>query len=374
MPHFDPLDSLNLSLAYPLLKPPGLGQASDSTGSNPYAARLHNTMYGTADPKAVTEQWLHNLQYAGQASQVILGIPSDTGSGSVRGAALGPIGIREALYADSIDPRSVADIGDVLCVPHLLHDDLLNKETIIRVQNALYGDSLLEFPVSPLSIAEFLVRGILARDSPPAIIGLGGDHSVSGALVPQFLAQETRVTGIVHIDAHSDLSTARFGLPLTYSSWLNFVDNRIKIPGIAQVGLHALQGIQESGTRLMHVGRDACISARTVAEHVASWLRGKGIDSVYISVDIDATDRSHAPGTGLPAEDGLSPEFVVDFIAELSDRMTVAGGDVVEVAPPLGDNPRWSDESTCRTAAAYVAALLTATRTERIRSHTAETK
>ena len=46
------------------------------------------------------------------------------------------------------------DIGDIKVIPHLLHDKYLNEETISECRNALYSDSQVELPVSPLSIAK----------------------------------------------------------------------------------------------------------------------------------------------------------------------------------------------------------------------------
>jgi agmatinase len=53
---------------------------------------------------------------------------------------------------------------------------------------------------------------------------------------------------------------------------------------------------------------------------------------VYVSIDIDVLDPSHAPGTGTPEAGGLTSRELFAVLRGLSGRQ-ICGADVVEVAP-----------------------------------------
>jgi agmatinase len=352
---FDPTDEIALSLDYPLLRPPGSGLFSESSGASPYAERLHIARYGASEVSHVEQAWRESLATASTAERVLLGVPTETGSGSIRGTAYGPVGIREAMGADI--PADLCDLGDVLCIPHLLHDDMLNESQILRVREAVFGeDCLVDFPVSPLSITECVVRGLLNRPAgAPTIITLGGDHSITGAVLPPFIEHFGQGLGVLHIDAHSDLADRRFGISLTYSSWVMHVERRTKIGALAQFGLASRSDVEEVSPRLLQVGAQSASSA--AIDTVIGWLADKGTEQLYITIDIDATDRSAAPATGLPALDGLTTDTVLETLDRLSAAFPVVGADIVEVAPPLGEHDVWGQETTCLTAARYLKAL-----------------
>jgi agmatinase len=55
----------------------------------------------------------------------------------------------------------------------------------------------------------------------------------------------------------------------------------------------------------------------------------------YITVDIDAIDQAFAPGTSVPATNGLYPYEVTELLFCLASRHDVFGFDLTEVSPPL---------------------------------------
>ena len=57
-----------------------------------------------------------------------------------------------------------------------------------------------------------------------------------------------------------------------------------------------------------------------------------GTKPLYISIDIDVLDPSHAPGTGTPEAGGLTSRELLRAIRGLAD-LNIVGADVVEVAP-----------------------------------------
>jgi arginase family enzyme len=353
---FDPTDEIALNLDYPLLRPPGLGVFSESSGTSPYSTRLHQARYGSTERARVEELWRQSLSESAAADLVLIGIPTECGSGSMRGAAYGPTGIREAVEKTG-GLSGACDLGDILCIPHLLHDDMLNETQILQVRDAVFKDWVAEFPVSPLSITECVIRGLLQRRaSAPVIISLGGDHSVTGAILPPFIEKYDQSLGVLHIDAHSDLADRRFGISLTYSSWIMHVERRSKLGALAQFGLASHPDQEQVSSRLLQVGASG--ATQGAIEDVVTWLSEKGIQQLYVTIDIDATDQQDAPATGLPARHGLKPDLVLDILIRVSTSFDIVGADIVEVAPPLGSHEVWADEPTCRTAAQYLTALV----------------
>jgi agmatinase len=57
-----------------------------------------------------------------------------------------------------------------------------------------------------------------------------------------------------------------------------------------------------------------------------------GDNPLYLSIDIDVLDPSHAPGTGTPEIAGITSREMVGILRGLQG-MNLVGGDVVEVAP-----------------------------------------
>jgi agmatinase len=57
-----------------------------------------------------------------------------------------------------------------------------------------------------------------------------------------------------------------------------------------------------------------------------------GDNPLYLSIDIDVLDPSHAPGTGTPEIAGITSREMVGILRGLQG-INLVGGDVVEVAP-----------------------------------------
>ena len=92
---------------------------------------------------------------------------------------------------------------------------------------------------------------------------------------------------------------------------------------------------------------------------VVSHLRRLGTQSVFFSNDIDGTDAAFASATGTPEPGGLTPDFVVALIRTLAKEFKLVGGDVMEVAPPLGEDAS-ARKTTVELAVRYLRETLSA--------------
>jgi len=334
----------------PLLRPPGAGVHLVSTGLAEQQALVRSLTGGATDEEA-RHRWREGLAGAATARAVLLGIPCDVGAGVRRGANQGPSAIRAHLAG--ADPgwfararaAGLVDLGDVLTVPQLLHDEMLSALQLDACRRALYPGvaGAAALPVSPLSIAEHALRAVLAVNPAARILLLGGDHSAAWPAVAALAAVRPGL-GVVQIDAHTDLLPERLGVRLCFGTW-SFHANELLGRGgrLIQVGLRASRhdrGHWEAGLDVRQLWADEVRrDPEAAVERVVALGRQAGLRAVYLSHDVDGLDPAFAPGTGTPEPGGLDLETVLLLIRRLGEAFELCGGDVMEVAPDLAPTP-----------------------------------
>jgi agmatinase len=349
-----------------MLRPAGGGIYTVSTGRAEQQA-LQRALYQARDEAEIDAGWREALARVAQARIAILGVPSDCGAGLVRGASYGPQGVRAALlameprFAEIARAQGIVDVGDVFVIPHLLHDDMLSDAQLAASRSAIYGagGGLVDgatLPVSPLSITERVADHLLAINPELRIMLLGGDHSVAWPVVAA-LARATRERwAIVQPDAHTDLLPERLGVKYCFATWAYHANQALGGGGrLVQVGVRASGQPRAHwegtlGVRQFWAEEIAARGGDAIIAEVIAHLRSIAVTRVYFSNDIDATDAALAPSTGAPAGGGLSVEFVRALIARVGQAFPLLGGDVVEVAPPIGspdDSRRTVEVAAC---------------------------
>jgi arginase family enzyme len=329
------------------LRPAGGGIYTVSTGRAAQDA-LQQALYGARKPAEVDASWRAALAGVARARVAILGIPSDCGAGLVRGAAYGPQGVREAVLRLCPDFRAIAaregivDVGDVFVIPQLLADDMLGDAQRRACQVALYGaGAAADLPVAPLSIAERVVDLLLGLNPDLRILMLGGDHSVAWPVVSALARHARRPWAIVHPDAHTDLLPERLGVRICFATWAYHANELLGRGGrLVQVGIRASGHPKEHWEGTLGVRQfwadEVMERGSAVIDDVLEHLRTLGVQRVYLSNDIDATDSASAPSTGAPVAAGLPVSFVRALIRRVGEAYPLLGADVVEVAPPIG--------------------------------------
>ncbi len=334
--------NLNKNL-YSYLCPPGSGVFTVNTAKE-HKDVLQKKLYGESND--ITKSWQESLKgLDDQRGALMLGICSDCGGGIQRGANWGPLYLRNQII-QAHESTKYFDIGDVRVIPHLLHDKYLNEQTLRNCKEALYEDKESELPVSPLSISKKCCDDIYENIKDVGIFSIGGDHSVSYPIVKSWLEHKNRnniKAAIIHFDAHTDLLVTRLGIDLCFGSWLTHV-----LPDLSDPKLCYQFGIRSTGKDRNHWENQFGIHqywTREVKEigplklidKVIKELKDNGVQEVYISFDIDALDSKFAAATGTPEPEGLEPHECVIMIDRLAEELKVTGGDVVEIAPRIGD-------------------------------------
>lgn len=194
-------------------------------------------------------------------------------------------------------------------------------------------DPIVPNRAGPEAMHEDLFRAArrIVRDG-KFLIGLGGDHSISSALVRAVMAKHKKLS-VLQIDAHHDLRDTFEGTAYSHAC----VMRRILGLGASIVSVGSRTADADE-SRFMRQRRIVSIGARQC--HFSSdWLdlvmAALG-DPVYITIDIDAFDPAYAPGTGTPEPGGLDWYQVTGLLRRTAAERKVVAADVVEVMPIPG--------------------------------------
>lgn len=240
----------------------------------------------------------------------LLGVPWDASSSFLRGPALAPQAIRDALHspAGNTWTESLRDLS----IPGALADA---------------GDLTLPNDPGPARDAITAgVRGLLQANATPVI--LGGDHSITYPVIRAVRERYSRLT-ILQFDAHPDLYHEFEGD--RYSHACPFA--RIMEEGLAdhliQVGIRAATG---------HGAKQAArFGVETIS--AAEFCRGRRPapwGPLYVSFDLDALDPGVAPGVSHQEPGGLTVREALDVIQSIGAH--IVGADVVELNPTVDTN------------------------------------
>lgn len=345
-----------------LLRPAGAGIYLVSAGREEQLA-LQRRLYDAQDERGVRAKFEAAIDRLTDATTrvAMLAVPSDVGAGFRRGANLGPQALRMGLldqkqpWHEEAAALGIVDLGDVFVVPQLLTDDMLDEAQLARSRRAIYPDlspaDRDSLPVSPLSIAERAWDLILGLNPRLAPVVLGGDHSTAYPAVAA-LSKIRSDFGIVQPDAHTDLLEERMGVRLCFATW-SFHANRL-IGGagkLVQVGIRQTRFPRshwETTQEVRQFWADECVADPERALHaIVDHVRSTGVRGVYFSNDIDGTDERFVDATGTPETGGVTPEFIEALIDALGREVGLIGGDVMELAPLLGERA----DSRARTVA-----------------------
>jgi arginase len=234
----------------------------------------------------------------------LIGLPTDSHSSFLRGAAQAPAAIRSALQSDH--SNAAAESGLELDLDIVVED---------------IGDlPLREDAGDPARISDAVEAA--GRDGAVPLC-LGGDHMVTFPVV-EGIARVHGPVNILHFDAHPDLYDDFDGDPLSHASPFA----RIMERGLAR--------------RLVQVG------IRTINRHCREQAERFGVEIVemrhfepasvpipeaplYVSIDLDALDPAFAPGVSHHEPGGLSVRDMLSVLQRIGQP--IVGADVVELNP-----------------------------------------
>jgi agmatinase len=249
----------------------------------------------------------------------VLGVPFDAGVTYRPGARFGPRAVRDGsrllrAYHPGLDvepfaAQQVVDAGDVACNPFDI------QESIHAIESA--ADELL-------ADAERLLT-------------IGGDHTIALPLL-RAMHRKHGPVALLHFDAHLDTWDTYFGAAYTHGTpfrraWEEglLLDDHSMHVGI-RGPIYAREDLADDrrfGFAIIPAMDLETLGVAGVVERVRERL---GDAPVYVSVDIDVLDPSHAPGTGTPEAGGLTSRELIGILRGLEGAKLI-GADIVEVSP-----------------------------------------
>ncbi|MFZ0995620.1 MAG: agmatinase [Candidatus Dormiibacterota bacterium] len=249
----------------------------------------------------------------------VLGIPFDSGVSYRPGARFGPAHVRQAsrllrpydqdLALAPFAAMQVVDAGDCDCTPYDI------KQAIGQI----------EARVTPLI------------DQGHSLVAIGGDHTVALPLL-RAVGRKHGPVAVVHFDAHLDtwdtFSGAAYthGTPFRRASEEGWIDREHSIHVGVRSSIYSPADLEEDGRLGFTLIRASELDSEGVAATVSRVLKRVGTAPIYISIDVDVLDPSHAPATGTPEAGGLTSRELLAILRGLAG-CHIVGGDVVEVAP-----------------------------------------
>lgn len=234
----------------------------------------------------------------------IIGLPTDTHSSFLRGAAQAPDLIRAALRSDhsNMATESGREIG--VDIPL---DDLGN----------------LPLTEGPDDFEAIRAAAEHAARSGAVPIFLGGDHMVTNPIV-QGLAAVHGPLNILHFDAHPDTYDDFEGDPLSHASpFARIMEGgharRLVQVGLRTVNAHCREQAKRFGAEMIEM-RDFSIDAVPIPDA-----------PLYVSLDLDALDPAFAPGVSHHEPGGLTVRELLSVLHRI--RAPIIGADIVEYNP-----------------------------------------
>lgn len=246
------------------------------------------------------------------ADYVVVGLPFD-GTASFRsGSRDGPDAIRLASFNfESYDCQYGVDLSELsIC-------DLGN----------------MELGADPSYAEQTIKEGIALLPEKAVPIFLGGEHSITPAIVEGLGGLASRDLGVLVLDAHLDLREEYGCTGYSHACASRRILEKGVLAGYASIGIRSgsreeFQWAAENGIfyATSHQVKEDGID-RTL-DRAMDRLR---CDRLYLSIDLDVLDPAYAPAVGNPEPFGLTSWDVKRIIERLAPRL--AGLDINELTP-----------------------------------------
>jgi agmatinase len=235
----------------------------------------------------------------------IIGFPFDENSSYMKGAALAPPLIREALFSKSSNLWSETGID-------------LGEGSIVTDA----GDMKFSSDKNTFDQIKKSVTKLLNEDLTPVF--LGGDHSITYPILNAFYKKYPDIH-ILHLDAHPDLYNELEGNQDSHACpFARIMENNLA-NGITQIGVRTMNGLQKQQAEKFGI---------EVIDMI-SWKDDMPLEfktPLYVSIDIDVLDPAFAPGVSHFEPGGLTTRQLITIIQKVK-APKIIGADIVEFNP-----------------------------------------
>ncbi|EMA44908.1 formimidoylglutamase [Halococcus saccharolyticus] len=256
------------------------------------------------------------LDRAGEFDAVLVGEPYDDAVIGRRGAREGPAALRDALagvkthHFDAGPVESIGDLGNVV-IPD--GDVSAVQETVRET-----------------------TRDVHAQDALPVF--LGGDNSLTYPNAAPLLSESA---GIVNFDAHLDCREVQ-EKPTSGTPYRQLHEDGLD--AYACVGARHFE-TSTAYAEYVDEQNGAIVTSEAVGDDPAGAVDRAldamaGVETVYVSVDLDVLDATAAPGVSASTPGGITTRELFEALRRVAADDRVAGFEVVECAPSLDTEGR----------------------------------
>jgi formiminoglutamase len=174
-------------------------------------------------------------------------------------------------------------------------------------------------------------------------IFIGGDHSISASTLRALCDTSTDKSkiGVIQFDAHHDVRNVEDGGPSNGTPFRQLIEgDYLQGEQIVQIGIRNFsnsrtyaeyavkQGIQVYSMR--NVYQAGIVS---LVEQALWYFQEKGLEQIYVTVDMDVLDQAFAPGVPALGPGGLSSYDLISALERLGQEQNIKGIDFVCIDP-----------------------------------------
>jgi arginase family enzyme len=162
-------------------------------------------------------------------------------------------------------------------------------------------------------------------------IALGGDNSITYAVMKGVFGEELSSAGLITLDAHHDLRDGvSNGSPVR-----RLIEAGLPGTSVVQIGINDFSNSPDYAKRAkdygIHVIPRSALRNRTVSSVFVEALEVLGSKKIHVDIDMDVCDRSFVPACPASAPGGISADELRQFAFEIGKARQVKSVDITEI-------------------------------------------
>ena len=246
-----------------------------------------------------------------KADVVLVGVPDETGSYSVRkGSSKAPDVIRKVSTEREVFERR-------------------GMKTVAMSQICPMNKNIYDYGNISKSDVARVIEKIVSEDKIPVTIG--GDHSITAEVLRGFDKAREGIS-VVYIDSHPDFicsSKEYYGSVVCDISEYKNVDFSSSI----EIGIRAPEPEELINLRRKYLKTISAVDIEAIGlKAVIEKIKDRVGENIYASLDMDAVDPAFAPGVSTPVPAGLTSNQLLYLMTQIA-KLGIIGFDVMEICP-----------------------------------------